>query len=121
MIDSNQNIQDTIEFKLMTTKNKLNKITPTEIDCLLENPLEYYLIDIDSPTVISDIVLKIQRISLNEFKSEVKILNIITNYEADYNLTLRGFIQVLNPLIKKYYNLLLEEKENLVNQRMNNI
>lgn len=116
MIDLNQNLQDTIEFKLITTKDKLNDISPSEVDCLLEFPMEHYVIDIDSSTVISDIILKIQRISLNEFESEVKILNLITNYEADYNLTLRGFIQVLNQLIKKYYKLLLEEKERLVSE-----
>lgn len=121
MIDSNQHLQDVINFKLLTTDEKLNDISATEIEHLLEFPMEYYLIDIDSPTVISDIVIKIQRISLSEFESEVKILNIITNYEINYDLTLRDFIQVLNPLIKKYYNLLLEEKENLVNQRMDSI
>lgn len=121
MIDSNQHLQDVIAFKLLTTDDSLTEINPSEIEHLLEFPMEYYLIDIDSPTVITDIVIKMQRMSLYEFESEVKILNLITNYETNYDLTLRDFIQVLNPLIKKYYNLLLEEKENLINQRMNTI
>lgn len=111
MINTSTDIKDMANTMLEDKPTWLRHITAHEMEQLLKSPLETYLIDVQSQTIFSDIVFKLQRMGLGEFTSEQEIFNLIVQYESNYGLTLHKAIETFNEMVRRYYAGLLLQKE----------
>lgn len=101
-------IKDLVDDMFEEHPTCLRHITSHDVEVLLKSPLESYIIDIDSPTILSDIVFKLQRMGLGEFTSEKEIYELIVMYEKNYQLSLDYVIELFNEMVRRYYQGVLE-------------